>query len=165
MTARPRKIPYYARSLGALLRLVRPGSWLAAARRRPTAVSSSPGEGVLDSSNPAAAHIVNDDRTSLTALRVELTSLDAFVGQHPQLAPDVVKIDVEGHEAAVLLGMASTLADQRPVVIVELHSDRHFLSILEGSGYVLSVLEGPATPETAGPGSHVLAVPREGRAD
>jgi methyltransferase FkbM-like protein len=35
VTARPRKVPYYARSLGALLRLVRPGSWLAAARRRP----------------------------------------------------------------------------------------------------------------------------------
>ena len=128
------------------------------------AVSSSPGEGVLDAQNPATAHLVNGSLTpSGKPVRVEVTSVDAFVTEHPELVPSAVKVDVEGHEAAVLLGMARTLDEHRPIVIVELHeAGRGFVSILESAGYALSVLEGSVSPAAARPGAHVLAVPEEG---
>lgn len=47
---------------------------------------------------------------------IELVPLDSF-----ELAPDVVKIDVEGAEMQVLEGAAATLAAHRPAVFVEAH--------------------------------------------
>jgi FkbM family methyltransferase len=46
---------------------------------------------------------------------VEVTTLDAY--ELPELS--LIKIDVEGHELAVLRGAARTLAKHRPVVIAE----------------------------------------------
>jgi FkbM family methyltransferase len=129
------------------------------------AISSAPGEGVLDAQNPATAHLVSGSLTpSGKPVTVEVTSVDAFVAEHPELVPGVVKADVEGHEAAVLRGMTRTLDEHRPIVIVELHeTGRGYLSILEGAGYALSVLEGSVSPAAARSGAHVLAVPGEGR--
>lgn len=50
-------------------------------------------------------------------IEIELTTVDAEVGRLG-LRPAVVKIDVEGHELAVLSGMEATL-DVRPAVVCE----------------------------------------------
>lgn len=39
-------------------------------------------------------------------------------------APDVIKIDVEGHEVKVLRGLAGVLARHRPLIFLELHPGR-----------------------------------------
>ena len=39
----------------------------------------------------------------------------------PVSPPDAIKVDVEGHEAAVLRGAAATLAAHRPLLVVEVH--------------------------------------------
>jgi hypothetical protein len=49
-----------------------------------------------------------------------VTTLDELVDRHG-LAPDVVKIDVEGHEAKVLVGAERTIERFRPRLIVEVH--------------------------------------------
>jgi hypothetical protein len=41
--------------------------------------------------------------------------------QRLNFAPDVIKIDVEGHEVKVLDGLAATIRDHRPLVFLEVH--------------------------------------------
>jgi hypothetical protein len=69
-------------------------------------------------------------------------SLDDFVFLHGNRPPDVVKIDVEGNEAAVLKGMAGILEKHPPSLICELHSHlgddlTPVYSLLTQSGYSL----------------------------
>lgn len=78
---------------------------------------------------------------------VETTTLDDFAKRSGVRRLDVVKIDVEGAELAVLLGMRHVLASMKPKLLIELH--RHFLTVdeinrvyglLENAGYSLERL-------------------------
>jgi FkbM family methyltransferase len=51
-------------------------------------------------------------------LSVPLTTLDAFFAEQPR-GPDFLKIDVEGHELAVLRGGCKTLQTHRPTLLIE----------------------------------------------
>lgn len=53
----------------------------------------------------------------------ETLSLDDYAGSHEGFVPDFVKIDVDGAEVDVLDGACGLLADRRPNVLVEVHSE------------------------------------------
>ena len=84
-------------------------------------------------------------RTKLVVAR----SIDDYT--HLQgLRPDVVKIDVEGSETAVLEGMVETIARFRPVLFVEIHRSElsargesfdSVFSLLRSFGYQLEHIE------------------------
>lgn len=57
------------------------------------------------------------DRWAVETVEIELTTVDAEV-ERLGLRPTLVKIDVEGHELAVLTGMQATL-ELRPAVLCE----------------------------------------------
>jgi len=70
---------------------------------------------------------------------------------------DVIKIDVEGSEAAVLEGAKRTLAEHAPLLIIEFNHDGAFRPLLESFGYaffrfdagrrrLLPLLAGEANP-------------------
>jgi FkbM family methyltransferase len=56
----------------------------------------------------------------MSAETMTVESLDSFVGRH-ELAPDFVKIDVEGMELEVLRGGAETFTASVDVVMLEVH--------------------------------------------
>ena len=97
-------------------------------------------------------------RDSDRELDVSLVVLDQLVeaGQIPP--PDLVKIDVEGSELAVLRGMQRTLERSGPAIVCELHgTNSECIAFMEGAGYRLENLDGPEPVATAGP-IHVLGV-------
>jgi FkbM family methyltransferase len=50
---------------------------------------------------------------------VELQTGDHFLSTHSESAPDLIKIDVEGHEVEVLQGCQKLIATHKPVIIFE----------------------------------------------
>lgn len=81
--------------------------------------------------NARNAHVA----VEVKAREVELVAID------DELAAariDFIKIDVEGFELGVLTGMARTLADKRPLVMVEVQASRsEILDLFEVAGYRL----------------------------
>jgi hypothetical protein len=72
---------------------------------------------------------------------VEVMTLDAFFAERPR-GPDFLKIDVEGHELAVLEGARAILARHRPTLLIECEARhradgdvRSVFALLESLGY------------------------------
>jgi FkbM family methyltransferase len=90
-------------------------------------------------------------------VQVAVVALDELIGSGNLPPPDVVKIDVEGSEVAVLRGLCGTLRDRDVVVICELHeTNAEVLGLLESLGYEAENLDGVEPVATAGP-VHLLA--------
>jgi len=88
-------------------------------------------------------------RTSGRSFLVPTTSLDAYVAKHGAV-PDLIKIDVEGAEIAVLRGGSNLLREAHPALIVEVDNENQprfgfttddLLRELKSFGYSLSRLE------------------------
>jgi FkbM family methyltransferase len=58
--------------------------------------------------------------TMARSFEVPVTTIDAVVSEQALERIDVIKIDVEGNELAVLLGAGATLKELRPTLIIEI---------------------------------------------
>ena len=79
-------------------------------------------------------HVVN--ASSANTIEIEAVTLDDFVRTSP--APDFIKCDVEGAEVEVLRGAQRLLAEKRPGILCEIHSEanrRVLLADLKQFGY------------------------------
>ncbi|HET7663225.1 MAG TPA: FkbM family methyltransferase [Rhodanobacteraceae bacterium] len=99
---------------------------------------------------------------------VDVVSVDSFSNANG-LQPDLVKIDVEGHEAGVVMGAEKTLRSARPVCIVEwlgtTEGHRDAVALLESLDYAIMDTSLNAVQQSAQKASYVerniLLVPRE----
>jgi len=91
-------------------------------------------------------------------LEVDVVAIDELVADGLR-APDVVKIDVEGSELAVLDGMRETIRAHAPAIICELHATNiELVERMDELGYSTQNLDGPERVSEAG-AVHVLALP------
>jgi len=67
--------------------------------------------------------------TSASTIQVDATSLDDFT--RTGLVPDFLKCDVEGAEVEVFRGAQRLLAEKRPGILCEMHSDENRRILLE----------------------------------
>ena len=126
------------------------------------AVSDVSGDRLLDARHPATAALMpaDDPGPGDGLARVEVTSLDEFLATRRDLEPDVVKIDVEGHEVEIVRGMLETLGRRSLVLVCEMHGrDREFVQTLEGAGYRTVGLDGTVSTGGSASSGHVLATP------
>jgi FkbM family methyltransferase len=79
---------------------------------------------------------ISSEVADADTLRVEAVSLDAYTSTNA--APQFIKCDVEGAEVEVFRGARHLLAEKRPVILCELHSDeirRDMLREFSAQGY------------------------------
>lgn len=69
--------------------------------------------------NPGAFFLMNPVHMTAKGIKVEITKIDTFIARHQIRAPDLIKIDVEGYEVAVLKGGQRTIERHHPVIMVE----------------------------------------------
>lgn len=88
----------------------------------PYALSSTGGNRLMDHKpGSSLARVYSNDECRLEdAVSVEVMTLDDFFRHHE--VPDMIKIDVEGHENEVLKGGLEILRNPKTTVIIELHS-------------------------------------------
>ena len=83
-------------------------------------------------------------------------TLDEVIALVPGLVPAVVKIDVEGAEAAVLRGARSLLERRQTAFLVATHGpapERECMDILVDAGYRVQLFDGTPAGGPPGPGS------------
>ena len=61
-----------------------------------------------------------------------VTTGKVFLDSHPVLIPNLVKIDVEGHEPEVIQGMLEILQEYKPILTIEV-----FMNLWEQDRYLL----------------------------
>jgi FkbM family methyltransferase len=102
----------------------------------PMAIGDITGEQKLTMFGSTSMHLleaaVNGQDTSICpSMTVGSTTLDSFVLEENNPAPDLIKIDVEGAEALVLKGGLRTLAAYSPSIVVEIHGPTNARSVWE----------------------------------
>ncbi|MEM6491982.1 MAG: FkbM family methyltransferase, partial [Pseudomonadota bacterium] len=106
-----------------------------------TAMSDDVGEAVLDLRPPELKALTTTGRGET----VRTTTIDAWVAENPDFAaPDFVKIDAEGAEAAILAGGEAFFAKADPLVMIEVKhgGDYNYAALdkLVSLGYALYAL-------------------------
>ncbi|MFQ5923208.1 MAG: FkbM family methyltransferase [Anaerolineales bacterium] len=127
--------------------------------QEPFMVHESSGMGKLQASKGRQAEYES-------RLSVEVIALDDWVARSKLTPPELIKIDVEGGEAAVLEGMSSTLKNDRPTILIELHGPEATSAvqkILASAGYALHAMRAgyPELGEITSWKTYSVALPSE----
>lgn len=95
-------------------------------------------------------------------IKVPVRMLDTLIDVNHLPVPDLVKIDVEGAEVAVLKGARGSIKVGRPIMLIELHGTNDGVSIeLESLNYLSAVLGSSASIIDAPWDAYVVAIPAE----
>lgn len=159
---------FAAASIGAQVLAVEADTWLANLMHRsallnrlpvtvlPAAVSDEPGISKLYlSEDGRASNSLRGEGIAQTVISVTLDSLlDHFA------APQVLKIDVEGMEYAVLRGARKVL-EGRPIIFCEVTEHHEALGeLLQESGYELQAARAAIRKPLTRPSRDTIAIPR-----
>lgn len=145
----------------------------------PPALGRAPGKAVLAVSRPehpghnTIGGFAYAAGGAAYSLEVEVSTLDGFASGHALTRLDLLKIDVEGSETAVLEGARESLRRFRPVIVCEAYdpslrqlgtSASELLQLIRDSGYEIEVFGPSGVPEPLDgdrlTGVNVLCTPR-----
>ncbi len=111
----------------------------------------------------AASNSMGRVSAGTSDLVVPCLTLDSFVEQHPDSAPDLLKIDIEGGESALLEGGARFLSRNTPPIVLSLHGadqQQRCGELLNSFGYAAFGLDGTALDR--GATSHEILARKRG---
>ena len=95
--------------------------------------------------------------------RVPTLSLDKLMGRNEILAPDLIKMDVEGAESSILEGAEKLLGGKKSVLFISLHGDQQkqrCQKLLQLAGYRIFILDGSELHDEHFEENEIYAIPR-----
>lgn len=96
-----------------------------------TALSDAPGTvDFVIGPHGGAGHLAEGQASGRT-VPVHVTTLDDYVFGSGRRPPAFIKIDVEGAEARVLRGATRVLREAGPAILMDIHGDQVFSSVME----------------------------------
>lgn len=116
------------------------------------ALSDRCGTAMLDTSAGSSQETLSQNGN----LEIEARSIDWMVAEGIVPPPDLIKIDVEGHEEAVIIGGLAVIGKHKPIILCDTNDETTFPSMKElllPLGYEL----GGGPPITATPSEFFLA--------
>ena len=81
----------------------------------------------------------------MQTIQVKTTSIDDFIAHRSDIDPKLVKIDAEGHDFEVLLGMRNTVAAHQTVILIECNSNELLELCAEWNYSIFAFTCDPAT--------------------
>jgi FkbM family methyltransferase len=141
-------------SIGEQFRLNRCDNLTAVA----VAISDHQGRAAFSRTAPGCSRGRLGELQSGETFDVELQTLDAIAAEHGP--PNLVKLDVEGHEVAALRGATRLLAKHAPKWLIEVHDAERFTGvrdILAPHHYQITALDGRQPPAEPVYPIHILA--------
>lgn len=78
---------------------------------------------VSEDNNTGMSSLVKRSNSKGESLIIDVVTIDAFIAERQIADVNLVKIDVEGNEFNVLLGMKGVLKKDKPTIFVELYND------------------------------------------
>jgi len=81
--------------------------------------------GASPSMNKLETLLAKDPGDAHEAIRVRTTTIDSFVFEQGNPAPDLIKMDVEGAECLVLHGALRTIETHAPTFVIEFHGPQN----------------------------------------
>lgn len=104
---------------------------------------------------------VQHGETSGSAVDVSMRSLDSIVAEG-ESTPDFIKMDIEGGEVECLLGASRLLAQQRPLLLIEVHAtNQQVHDILTAANYRVAVIGSPLSLPENHWNVQIIACPAE----
>lgn len=106
----------------------------------------------IEGGSSSASHLEGSSKEVLLGrevpgreVTVETMTLDEVIRRHGLRPPDIVKIDVEGAEGAVLAGARATIRAHHPAFLIEAHSTSNMLEVAQAlmpQGYAIERIGG-----------------------
>jgi FkbM family methyltransferase len=87
------------------------------------AISDRNGKSALLVSEKSNRHSLNPVPWQTTELQVSVRTLDSLLAEDPPESVNLIRMDLEGHEVAVLPGMVRTIQKYGPKLLIEMHPD------------------------------------------
>lgn len=80
--------------------------------------------------NEACSHVISDNSFETAAVDCQMTTLDNYVFNHPEINVGLIKVDIEGMEQKFLKGAIETIRKFKPILILSIyHNWSDFLHI------------------------------------
>lgn len=128
------------------------------------AVSNLAGEAAFDPKGISHQSGRLAEAGAVATITVPTVTIDELVAERLP-PPDVIKMDIEGHEDQAIDGMRQTLMLHHPVILIEVHKahhrDEHKVErVLRECGYAVSWLEPGMSRERQWWVPHVVGIPK-----
>lgn len=83
---------------------------------------------------------------------ISVRTIDGFLAENPNMAPNIIKIDVEGGEFSLLNGALQTIHRYEPILFLEIHNIQNMFMVqqtLSIYGYDSRLIDDPLHPSSS----------------